>query len=296
MNTLQNQSTLKGVALVSAATLLFAVSDVTGKHLFETYSVMDVAAVRYAVNLALLLVLLYPKHGTGMWATKKTVPVILRGLCLVFATITMSVALRLMPVGETVAILYLSPFLVMLLAGPLLGERVTLVMWIGAAVGFSGVLLIARPGGGLDPLGVVLMLINAVLATTYILSTRILAKTESTIAMLFHSALSGFVIFGAWFLATLDDFQPTLYDIGLMALLGVLSTGGHFLFTAAYREAPSSLLAPVNYLHLVWAGVLGFLVFGHLPDAWSTAGMLAVVLSGSLTALVLHRIRVKTGQ
>lgn len=249
---------------------------------------MDVAAVRYVVNLLLLLVLLWPKHRSDLWATQQTLPVIIRGLVLVIATITMALALRVMPVGETVAILYLSPFLVMLLAGPLLGEKVTPIMWIGAALGFTGVLLIVRPGGGLDTTGVILMLFNALLATAYHLMTRSLAKTETTIAMMFHSAAVGTAIFGAWFLATWHDFAPSAQDFCLMILLGALSTVGHFLFTSAYREAPASLLAPVNYMHLVWAGILGYVAFQHVPDGLSTLGMALILTAGIGTAIQSH--------
>ncbi len=285
---MQTQSALTGILLVVAAVIMFAIADTTGKHLFAIYSVIAVGAVRYLVNLVLLLVLLWPKHRGALWATQKTGMVVARGLCLVLATITMSYALRLMPVGETVSILYLSPFLVMLLAGPLLGESVTPIMWVGALASFVGVLMIVRPGGGLDPLGVILMLINAGLATAYHLMTRHLAKTETTIAMLFHSALSGAMIFSVLSMAMVDAFAPTPQDFSLMLLLGVLATIGHFLFTAAYRHAPASLLAPVNYLHLVFAGILGFLVFGHVPDMYAMIGMAAIALSGVATALRVH--------
>ncbi len=285
---MQTQSALTGILLVVAAVIMFAIADTTGKHLFAIYSVIAVGAVRYLVNLILLLVLLWPKHRGALWATQKTGMVVARGLCLVLATITMSYALRLMPVGETVSILYLSPFLVMLLAGPLLGESVTPIMWVGALASFVGVLMIVRPGGGLDPLGVILMLINAGLATAYHLMTRHLAKTETTIAMLFHSALSGAMIFSVLSMAMVDAFAPTPQDFSLMLLLGVLATIGHFLFTAAYRHAPASLLAPVNYLHLVFAGILGFLVFGHVPDMYAMIGMAAIALSGVATALRVH--------
>lgn len=285
---MQTQSALTGILLVVAAVIMFAIADTTGKHLFAIYSVIAVGAVRYLVNLILLLVLLWPKHRGALWATQKTGMVVARGLCLVLATITMSYALRLMPVGETVSILYLSPFLVMLLAGPLLGESVTPIMWVGALASFVGVLMIVRPGGGLDPLGVILMLINAGLATAYHLITRHLAKTETTIAMLFHSALSGAMIFSVLSMAMVDAFAPTPQDFSLMLLLGVLATIGHFLFTAAYRHAPASLLAPVNYLHLVFAGILGFLVFGHVPDMYAMIGMAAIALSGVATALRVH--------
>ena len=65
----------------------------------------------------------------------------------------------------------------------------------------------------------------------------------------------------------------------------MLATAGHFLFTAAYREAPASLLAPVNYLHLVWAGILGWLVFGHMPDGMTLFGMALVAGAGVAVAL-----------
>ncbi len=285
---MQMQSALRGILLVIAAVVMFAIADTTGKHLFALYSIIAVAAVRYLVNLVLLLVVLWPKHRSALWATQKTGMVVARGLCLVLATLSMSYALKLMPVGETVAILYISPFLVMLLAGPLLGERVTSAMWVGAVASFIGVLMIVRPGGGLDPLGVFLMLINAGLATAYHLMTRYLAKTETTIAMLFHSALSGALIFSVLSFMVVDGFAPTAKDFGLMLLLGVLATVGHFLFTSAYRYAPASLLAPVNYLHLVFAGLLGFVVFGHVPDVYAMIGMAAIALSGVATALRVH--------
>ena len=78
---------------------------------------------------------------------------------------------------------------------------------------------------------------------------------------------------------------PGWLDLALMVVLGVLATVGHFLFTAAYREAAASLLAPVNYLHLVWAAALGAAVFGHVPDAITLVGMAMVAGAGAAVAL-----------
>ena len=276
---------MKGVGLVVAATLLFAGADVLGKSLFATHSVILVMALRYLVNAGLLAALLAPSQGSGLWRTNRTGMVVLRGLCLAAASLSMGLALKVMPVAETVAIIYLAPIAVMVFAWLLLGESVSLPGWIGALVGFAGVLLIVRPGTGLDPFGVVLCLINAGFATAYHLLTRVLGKTETMTAMLFHTAMAGVVVFWA-----LLPFQgalttPGWVDLGLMGLLGVLATGGHFLFTAAYREAPAALLAPVNYLHLVWAGILGWLVFGHLPDGWTLIGMAMIAGAGVAVAL-----------
>ena len=130
-----------------------------------------------------------------------------------------------------------------------------------------------------------LCLINAALATAYHLLTRILASTETMISMLFHTSLAGMLVFLALLPFESVPAVPVWFDLAQMGLLGVLATGGHFLFTAAYREAPASLLAPVNYMHLVWAGILGFLVFGHMPDGWTLVGMAMVASAGVAVAL-----------
>ncbi len=284
-DTVATGNPLRGVALVSSAVLLFAVADVLTKQLATAYGVVLVVTLRYFVNAGLLAAILGPSQGPALWRTNRTFLVILRGLCLASASLTMGLALKVMPVGETVAIVYLAPILVMLLAWRLLGETVNLSGWIGAVAGFAGVILIVRPGNGLDPVGVTLCLINAGLSSAYHLLTRVLAKTESMTAMLFHTAVAGLVVF-----SVLLPFQdgltvPGWVDLGLMGLLGVLATAGHFLFTAAYREAPASLLAPVNYLHLVWAGILGWIVFGHVPDRWTMVGMALVAGAGVAVAL-----------
>lgn len=280
---------LKGILLVVLATLAFAMADTLTKQQTMRHPVAVVIAVRYLVNIVLLTLFLGPRLGAGLWRVNRRWLVLLRGLCLAMAALTAALALRVMPVGETVAIIYLAPIAVMLLAIPLLGERAGIAGWIGAAFGFAGVILIVRPGAGLDPAGVAFALTNACLATGYHLLTRFLARTETTVALLYQTALVGAVIFCVLSLGSLDDLAVGWIDFAMMLLLGTLMTIGHFLFTAAYREAPASLLAPINYLHLFWAGGLGWLVFGHLPDGWSLFGMALVCASGAVVAIWAYR-------
>ena len=172
----------------------------------------------------------------------------------------------------------------MLLAVPLLGERVSLAGWIGAAAAFAGVILIVRPGSGLASLDVTFALLNAGLGTAYHLLTRGLARTESTEAMLFYVALVGTVAFGVALPWSGDGPSLSALDFGLLLGLGTSATLGHFLFTTAYREAPASLLAPVNHMHLAWAAGMGWLAFGHVPDILSCAGITLVAAAGMATA------------
>ncbi len=288
---MQQGHALKGVLFVVLATLAFAMADVLTKHLTAVYALGLVVAVRYIVNLGLLAAIMGPKQGSGLWRTQRTALVILRGLCLSAASLTIVLALRRLPVAETIAIIYLAPFAVMLLSGPLLGEKVSTWGWVGAVFGFAGVLLILRPGGGLDLLGVTFALINVVFGTAYHLLTRVLTRTETMTSMLFHAALVGAVIFSIWAVTETQGAIPTLLDFGLMVVLGGLAMGGHLLFTAAYAEAPAGLLAPVNYLHLVWAAILGGLVFHHWPEPLSVLGIAMVVAAGAFTAWRAHRAR-----
>lgn len=278
-------SALKGVLFVSAAVFLFAAGDTAGKVLYATWNIPLILALRYAMNAALLLVLLLPRHGTALFRVNRWGLVALRAAVLGISSVFFGLALQRMPVGETVAINYLAPFLVMLLAVPLLGERVGRWGWIAAGGGFLGVLLIVRPDGGLDPLGVVFALLSAMGTVGYHLLTRFLTRSESTVAMLVWTAILGTLGYGATLPWTLYGPVPDATDVLLMVGLAVASTFGHFLFTAGYREAPASYLAPVNYLHIVWATLLGWAVFNHIPDTLTVAGMGAVLASGALVAM-----------
>lgn len=281
-------NTLKGIGLITLAVMLFAVADVMTKHLTMLYAVPLVMLLRYIVNLGLLLLAYLPREGRAIFATHRTGLVLLRAACLAAASLTMGLALRFMPVGETVAIIYLAPVLVVILGKTLLGEEVNWMGWAGVLCGFAGVLLILRPGAGLDPIGVALALVNAVFGAGYHLLSRLLSKTETTPALLVYTAGVGVAVFAVMLLASGLGPLPQGVDWLWLLALGGLATLGHFLFTAAYREAPASLLAPVNYMHLVWAGLLGWLVFGHAPDAISAAGMALVAVAGTAVALRSH--------
>ena len=276
---------LLGVGLAVMATLLFASHDAVSKHLLATYDVPLVAAIRYVVHTMLMVVVLAPRRGVDMVKVTRKSLVAVRSVCLVIATLFMGLALQLMPIAETTAIIYLSPILVVLLARPFLGETIGALGWIGAIASFSGVLLIVRPGGGLDPLGVFYALCNVGVTVAYYLLSRVLAKSERTLALLFYSALAGAVLFGLatpwfWF-----GTMPSALDMLMFVSLGLFAGIGHYCFTAAYRFAPASLLAPMSYTHLIWAGLLGWLVFAQVPDAIGLTGMAVIGLAGVMTAL-----------
>lgn len=286
-----SQHSIRGILLFVCGLFLFACMDTTVKYLTAYYPVPVVAALRYAVHLLLMLALVAPRQGRQMVRTTRTGWVLVRALSLAGATLFMGLALKRMPVAETTAIVFISPLLVVLIAGPLLGEKVDRGDWIAAIVGFLGIVLIARPGGALDPMGIAFTTGAIVVMTAYQLLSRVLAATEQTLALLFYTALVGTLIFGMllpWFW---NGPAPPLRHLPLFLIVGASGGMGHFLFTAAYRQASASVLAPLMYMQLLWAGLLGWLVFGHVPDSLSILGMIVVAGCGVAVALKSHRAR-----
>lgn len=286
---------LRGILLFITGLLLFACMDAMVKLLTASYPVPMIAALRYFVHLMLMVALLGPRHGRTLLKTTRTGWVIARAVSLAGATLFIALALKRMPVAEMTAIVFLSPLLVVLIAGPLLGEEVSAADWIAAAVGFAGIVLIARPGGdgGIDPVGLACALGGVVVMTVYQLLSRTLAATESTLALLFWTAMTGSTIFGLLLPWTWEGGLPPWRDGLLFVAVGATGGLGHFLFTAAYRQASASALAPLMYVQLLWAGLLGWLVFDHVPHGWSIVGMAMVAGCGIVAGLRSHRVRRK---
>ncbi len=280
---------LHGIALMLVALALFALLDATAKHLSQTFAVPLLVWARYTVHCVLMVVFLVPAMRGRLLRTRRAGSQIVRALMLLATTSLGIAALRLMPLAETTALGFLSPLIVVLLAGPWLGERIGGVRWAAVLAGFVGVLLIARPGSALAGVGVAFALGAAICYSIYQILTRQLSASESPLTMLFYTALVGSVVMtGAlpWFWG---GPVPTPMQALAIATLGIYGGAGHFLLIHAFRHAPVSTISPFLYVQLIWATLLGWLVFDHLPDLWSTAGMVVIAAGGLAIALAERR-------
>jgi drug/metabolite transporter (DMT)-like permease len=187
--------------------------------------------------------------------------------------------------AETTSIIFMAPMFVVLLASLLLGEKVGVLGWVAVFTGFIGVVLIVRPGKDLSTAGIFFALLGAMANATYQLMSRVLISTEKTVTMLFYTALVGSIIFGIALLWFWENKTPSTLELALFLFMGCVGGLGHYFFTLAYRHASASLLAPVTYLQLLWAGLLGWLIFDTAPDGLSIVGMTIVAGSGIMIAL-----------
>lgn len=275
----QRRQRLTGIALMCGAVATFSCLDTTGKYLLDYMDPLQVVWARYFGAFLLALVFINPVNTPGLLVTRRPWLQIGRSTLLLTSTALNFFALRYLQLDEALSILFATPFIVAVMSGPLLGEWVGWRRWTAICVGFFGVLLVTRPGfGGIHP-AALLSLGSAVCYSLYSISTRQLARSDSSETTLFYTNLVGAlamlpIIAFVWT-------TPSSYlVIALMVLIGGLGSFGHYLLICGHRLAPASTLAPFIYTQMVWTTGLGFLTFGHVPHVWTVVGGLIVVASG----------------
>lgn len=274
---------VRGILLIMAAVSTFAVLDTAAKYLSRSYPVPLIVWMRYALHMALMLVVLGPRMRWALVRTQRPGLQAFRGVVLAASSLFFFTGLAFMPIAEASAITYLAPLLMTAMSVYFLKERVRRSAWAALIGGLVGVLFIVRPGGAVFTPAVLLPLATAVCFATYQLLTRQLAGVDSTLATLFIGAAVGTAVVSV-LLPFYWALPQTPLDAFLFVMLGVLGAVGHFVLIRAFEHAPPSVLAPFVYVQLVTVLVLGYLVFGDFPDGWSLVGMGIIVLSGAWIA------------
>jgi drug/metabolite transporter (DMT)-like permease len=284
--------TLRGILLVMSAVFMFSSMDTIAKYVLRSYPLPPLIWARYAVHLVFMLLLLAPRMGWDLVRTAHPWLQILRGMLLVASTAFFYLALTLLPLAEAAAISFVGPVLVTALSGPLLGERISARQWIAVTLGFAGVLIIIRPGGGLLTPAAIFPLLTALAFSLYQIVTRKIVGREHPLTTLFYTALVGAAVTSvglpfAWR-------TPTLLQVPLIVAIGLLGGFGHFLLIRAVAQASPSTLAPFIYVQLIWSTGLAFIAFGEFPNSGSLLGML-VIVAGGLLAIDWRRMRRAAG-
>ncbi|MCB1746094.1 MAG: EamA family transporter [Gammaproteobacteria bacterium] len=277
-------SPLRALAFLLGAQVFLAVLDASSKWLAADMGIPLIAAVRHGTQVVLMLAVLGPRLRGRLWRTRRPFEQVARGLVLGAFSLTFVSSLRYLPQAEATAIIFVGPLVVMLLAGPLLGESVGRVRWVGAVAGFLGMLVVVRPGGTLAPLGIAFGVLAIACNVAFQLLTRRLAVADEAMTTLFISALSA-ALLSAVLLPWQDAWGgwPDALGSGQVATLlalGVLGALGQWLLLRAFFWAGASFLAPLSYLQLWWSGLTGWWFFGQVPDGLSAAGMVLIAASG----------------
>lgn len=276
-----------GIALAIAATACFALLDTTSQFVGGVVPVMMAIWLRFLVQTAMTLALLWPRQGRGLLHTKAPGWQLLRGALMVSSGTVAYTSLQFVPVGEFTAILMLVPLAITLLAAPLLRERVPALAWWLVLGGLAGALIVIRPKGSDFQLAMLLPLALVLINALYQIVTSKMVKTEDPGTMHFYTGLIGLLLGTAalpWTWAPMAT--PQLWV--LVGLMGVFGSLGHYLMIQSYHRAPASLLTPYLYAQIGFATLAGWLVFGYVPDGWSVAGIALIALCGALGVRVRH--------
>ncbi len=276
---LKRRQRLTGIALMCCAVGLFAFLDTIAKYLSIQMDTLQIAWARYAAALAVAVLAFNPLKLPTIVRTRRPLLQLVRGVLLIGATVGNFLALRWMQLDEVLAIIFTFPFIVAIVAGPMLGEWIGWRRWSAILFGFAGVLLITRPGlGGVQP-AALFSLGATICYGFYAVITRIVSRVDSNQTSLFYNNAVGTVL-----LLPIMPFvwqTPRDWFIGLLLMvIGVLGALGHFCLIAGHRLAPASVLSPFVYTQLIWVVILGYLVFDHVPTAWAMGGTAMVVSSG----------------
>lgn len=270
------------------AMLLFSVLDAAAKYASRYVPALEVAWARYAVSLVFSVIALRPWANLASYAMRRPWVQLLRGLFLIGSTALNFMALRYLQLAETAAIAFAAPFLVVGIAGPVLGEWAGPRRWAAAIVGFLGVLIVVQPGSGAFQPAALFSVGAAICYAGYNLTTRLLSRTESPAAMLIYPSILASAVL-APVLPIAGAVPPDALVAGAIVLTGLMGGIGHWCLIVAHRDAPASLLAPFQYTQILWMPMLGLLVFGDVPADSTLIGAAIIVASG---LYILYRERV----
>ena len=266
-----------------AAVGVFTLMDTIAKYLSRWYPVPGIVWARYALNLLILLAWFAARGKLGRVRTMRPGIQLARGLLLAAATLIYFTSLTVLPLADAAAIAFVLPLFVAALAVPMLKERLDMPRVFAILVGLAGALIVVRPGTAVFTLYALLPMGMALCNALYQILTRKVAGVEHPLTSLSWGAIVGAVLFSA----ALPFAWKTPDHAGhwaLLGVIGVLASIGHYLLIRAYDYASATLLAPYTYTAMIWAMLLGLLVFGHFPDGWSLVGMAVIVASGLFLA------------
>ena len=285
MNLLKNEQNLfKGVLFFMTAIFFISIVDTICK-LFtkELHAVQIVWGYFIGINLTLwVFFFLKGEKLSKLKITDRPILQILRPAFLVCSISSLFVGLTYLPLAEATAIGFVAPLFITILSVPILKEKVGIHRWTAILIGFTGVIIIIRPGGEFWQFVSIMPLLGAIFFALFQIFTRLLSGTEKTFTTLFYTGLGGL----GWssILVPFVWVVPSQIHILVFLAIGTLGALAHLCMINAFDFAEASLLAPFNYTKLLWVTVFGYWVFDDIPslDMWVGSG---VIVSAGLYVL-----------
>ena len=272
-----------GIFLMVITTIVFASQDGLSKYLATEYNVYMVVMIRYWFFAAFVVTISSRKPGGVKQVAKTKTPLlqIFRSLLLVAEMCVTILAFTLLGLAETHAIFASYPLIIAMLSGPILGEHVGWRRWLAICVGFFGILIILNPGNGIFSPYALVPLAGAILFALYGLLTRYAGQYDNSSTSFFWTGIIGCIAMTAIGLNFWDPVSQA--DWSIMLILSASGMLGHFLLIKCYEVAEASAVQPFAYLQLIWASIIGIIIFGEQITTNVFIGACIIVGAGLFT-------------
>lgn len=272
-----------GIFLMVITTIVFASQDGLSKYLATEYNVYMVVMIRYWFFAAFVMTISSRKPGGVKQVAKTKTPLlqIFRSLILVAEMCVTILAFTLLGLAETHAIFASYPLIIAMLSGPILGEHVGWRRWLAICVGFFGILIILNPGNGIFSPYALVPLAGAILFALYGLLTRYAGQYDNSSTSFFWTGIVGCIAMTAIGLNFWDPVSQA--DWSIMLILSASGMLGHFLLIKCYEVAEASAVQPFAYLQLIWASLIGVIIFGEQITTNVLIGACIIVGAGLFT-------------
>lgn len=278
---------LLGITLMLAFCILAPLGDAVAKILSTAVPIGQTLLVRFAVQaLVLIPIIIITRRPWRMRRSILALVALRTGLHIIGIG-AMFLALRYLPLADAVAIAFVMPFLMLLLGKFVLNEEVGLRRILACAVGFAGTLLVIQPSFAEVGAPALLPLVVAVVFALFMLVTRRIAKETDPISLQAVSGIMAVAVIAPLLVLGADADWPEMHlispdpkTVSLLLLIGLMGTAAHLLMTWSLRYAPSTTLAPMQYLEIPFATLIGWAIFSDLPDGPAALGIVIIMAAG----------------
>ncbi|MFM8990511.1 MAG: DMT family transporter [Alphaproteobacteria bacterium] len=281
--TLTSHRPLLGIALMLLSGTIMPVMNGFGKMLATSYPPEQVIWARLLTHLLWVLAFFLPRSGTALFRTARPSIQLALSLCMLVSTTRFFFAVPHVGLAKASVINFVAPFMVMLLAVPMLGERLALRRCLAVAAGFAGVVVVIRPGFDALDWASIAILASSFFFALFQCYSRLAAAVDRPETSILYSVLAGAVVMSL--VVPFGFVVPrTWLDGAIMASLGLVGATGHYFMARAFAYADASIISPFLYWQLLGAVAVGFWLFGDLPDSWTWIGAAMIVGAGIFLA------------
>ncbi|PVH29971.1 DMT family transporter [Pararhodobacter oceanensis] len=278
-----HSQTIFGIVLMCIGVACLCVNDAIAKQLNDGYSTFQILFLRNLIAFPFALAVVLKFGGRRALRSHKPVMHLLRGLIWLCAAFIFFTSLRYLELAEATALIFVAPLFITALSALLLKEHVGIWRWSAVVIGFIGVLIVVRPGAATFQAAAILPLVTALFYAILMISARWVDPRESVWTLMLYLVGAGALLSALAMPFVWSPVQSA--DLWLFFAIAFFGTAGMTMMTQAFRFAPASVVASLDYTAMIWATLLGWVFWMELPDTLTFVGAAIIIASGGIIIL-----------